>query len=308
MTSGRLTRIRAAVAALLLGLCSCAAATEDGDAAATAQAGTVEHRGDFETGDTSQFSGLECPHPDTQFRIVTEPTRQGRYAARFQEGPGDNWVAGDGSIRCLAANYDSGESQGDDYYFGFSLYFPQVPSSSLLWELHARREIYSIDPNTAVSPHAVYVENGRLMYRLLTGPAVWNGQDWTGWSHYEPQLELLPSLPVGRWVDLVIHIRFSHSPDGVVEVWTRTEGEAWPARPQVSRPGIATLPWVPGYDNRIWGGPNDPDVPDDVFTSSLYTELGIYKGGSRTSATDVVYHDGYRRGTSFAAVLEEFPP
>src|SRR4051794_6413525 len=67
----------------------------------------INLRGDFETSDARQFSALECPHPSRQFRIVTKPVRQGRYAARVEVAPGDRWS--NGSIRCMMADYDSDE-------------------------------------------------------------------------------------------------------------------------------------------------------------------------------------------------------
>jgi hypothetical protein len=260
----------------------------------------IDFRGDFETGNAGQFGALECGHPEQQFRIVTEPVREGHYAARFQVAPGDNWS--NGSIRCLLADYDSSEKEGDDYYYGFSMYFPEVPSDNVFWELHARRDIYDVDPNTSVSPHAIVSTGGGLAYRLLTGPAFWSGTSWTGWSHYEPNIPLMAAIPTGSWIDVVVHVRFTHSAEGLVQVWTRVGDAPWAAEPQVTREHVPTLQWIPGHDHRIWGSMNDPRVPEDVMTSSLYVEFGLYGGGDSTSTTDVVYFDDYRRGTSLSAV------
>lgn len=266
--------------------------------------GTAADRGDFETGGTSQFD-LECPHSSRQLSVVTSPVRQGRFAARFETAPGDNWV--NGSIRCLAALYRSGEGDGDDYYYAFSMFFPEAPADNLLWELHSPKAIYSVHPNTSVSPHAVCVVGGRLEYRLGAGPAMWNGTTWTGWSTYEPDIVIARSVPVARWIDLVVHIKFSHNPDGLVEVWYRDEGGAWPVAPTISRYGVPTLQWIPGYTNEVRGIRNDPNVGADIRTTALYTELGLYKGSDVTTTTDVVYHDGFRRGRTKEAVMAEFP-
>jgi hypothetical protein len=272
--------------------------------AAGAQDG-IDLRMDFEVRNDPHFDGLECAYPDRQFQIVTHPVRQGRYAGRFEERPGDAWS--NGSIRCLVADYGSDEKEGDDRYFGLSLYLPDRLSDNTIWELHQRREIYEVAPDTAVTPHALEVVDGSLAYRLLTGPAFWNGTRWIGWSHYEPTIPLLAPVPVGTWLDIIVHIRFTHAADGILEVWARAGNGAWPQRPQISRTGVPTLQWIPGHDHRIWGRPNDPRVPKDILTSSLYTEMGVYKGGNRTETTDVVYLDGYRRGTSLEAVRAGFP-
>lgn len=265
----------------------------------------IDFRGDFETVDTRQYTAVECPHPTRQLKIITSPVRQGRYAARFEVAPGDNWS--NDSIRCLVANYDSNESEGDDYYFAFSMNFPKHPSDNVVWELHSRRDIYSVDPNTSVAPHAITTAGGRLEYRLLTGPAFWNGSTWTGWSQYEPNIPLLAPIPVGQWIDVVVHIRFTHSSQGTLAVWSRTGGESWTREPQVRRDGIPTLQWIPGFENRIFGHRNDPRINSNIYTSSLYVELGLYPGTDSVETTDVVYLDGYRRGTSLAAVRAEFP-
>ena len=267
--------------------------------------GSIDFRGDFESRDPWQYSGFNCPDPPRQFQIVTSPVRQGLYAGRFEQVP-----AGPSSS-CLASAADTGEREGQEYYYGFSMYFPRKISSNTLWELHMRGDIFSVDPNTAVVPHAIIADGaGGLRYNLLTGPAYWGGGAWTGWSHFDSGLSLgddLDDYPTGTWIDFIVHLRFTESAEGLLEVWHRTGEGPWPAAPQLARYDVPTLQWIPGYDNQIWGYPNDPDVPNDIHTSSLYTAFGLYKGGPYTSVTDVVYHDGYRRGPSFAAVVAEFP-
>ena len=180
-------------------------------------------------------------------------------------------------------------------------------SDNVIWELHSRREIYEVAPNTSVSPHTLGVAGGALVYRLLTGPAFWNGSEWTGWSHYEPTIPLLSSIPIATWIDVVVHIDFSQGDDGVLQVWVRTGDDPWPARPQVERRHVPTLQWIPGYDEQIWGTTNDPDVPRTVPPGSLYTAMGLYTGQNSVDVTDVVFLDGYRRGNSWDAVLRGFP-
>lgn len=266
----------------------------------------VDFRGDFESSDTGQYNAVECPHPERQLKIVTDPVRQGRYAARFEVAPGDRWT--NGSVRCLVANTETNEREGDDYYFAFSIYFPGKPSNNLIWELHSREEIYSVDPDLGVSPHAILSEeSGRLNYRLLSGPALWSGSEWTGWQYAEPSLPLLEKIQIRRWIDIVIHINFAHRSEGMLEVWCRTEGERWSEKPQVSRTGVPTLQWIPGHEKVVNGGRNDVRIQSDIYTSSLYVELGLYPGTKSIARTDVLYLDGYRRGTSPRSVLADFP-
>jgi hypothetical protein len=291
------------VAVLLLLVLTTSQCARHDHAAPTASG--IDFRGDFETSDARQFSALECPHPSRQFKIVTSPVRQGQYAARIEVAPGDTWS--NGSIRCMLANYDSDEQSGDDYYFAFSIYFPYTPSDNTVWELHSRSDLYSIDPDTSVTPHALITEQGSLQYRLLTGPASWDGSTWTGWSHYEPNISLLRNIPVRCWIDIVIHIKFAHSSRGTLEVWNRVGNGRWTDKPQVSRHDIPTLQWIPGFEHEVFGHPNDPRIPSDIYTSSLYVEMGLYPGTDSIERTTVVYLDGYRRGTSLRSVMPEFP-
>jgi hypothetical protein len=256
----------------------------------------IDLRGDFETGDISQFTHLECPNPSRQLKILNSPVRQGRYAARFETAPGDNWSNG---VRCKVVRYDSNESEGDEYYYGMSMYFPKSIDYTHMWELHQRADIYNLGGIVALSPHAIMARGGRLEYRMMTGAATWNGNGWNGWSNYLDRMPLTTSMPTNQWVDFIVHLKFTESNTGLLEVWVRTGNEAWATTPQLRRTNIPTLQYVPGG--------RDPDVRSTIHTSSLYAQMGLYKGSGSTSTTDVVYHDGYRRGTSLAAVQADFP-
>lgn len=281
------------VAALALVLCICVAGRAADASAATSPA--VDLRLDFETGDGSQFSGFECPHPGTQFGVYDEtstshPTpRQGRFAARFSETAADVWPGND-MVRCLGARYDSGESAGDDRYYALSVYIPATGlSDNLLWELHHPSSLYNL-PGCGVAPLALVVRNGRLAFRIATG----NCTVGSGYAYWQPGIELpgLQSLPRSTWVDVVMHVVFSEHDDGRVELWYRTGTGAFPALPQLARYGIPTMPRA------------DSAGVHDV---TLYTELGLYPGRTGYASSDSVYLDGYRRGSSLEAVLAEFP-
>jgi hypothetical protein len=280
------------VAALVLVLCICVSGSVAGASAATKPG--IDLRLDFETGDGSQFSGFECPHPGIQFGVydgssTSDPApRQGRFAARFSESAADVWPGND-MVRCLGARYDSGESAGDDRYYALSVYIPAAGmSDNLLWELHHPSSVYNL-PGCGVAPLALVVRNGRLAFRIATG----NCTVGSGYAYWQPGIELpgLQSLPRSTWVDVVMHIVFSER-DGRVELWYRTGTEAFPALPQLARYGIPTLPFA------------DSAGVHDV---TLYTELGLYPGRTGYASSDSVYLDGYRRGSSMDAVLAEFP-
>jgi len=233
----------------------------------------------FETG-TEPFTTLECAHPGTQFARVTSPVREGKYAARFNETASDVWS--NGMVRCLAANYNTGETTGNDYYYHLSFFVPAGGiSDNLLWELHHPSSLYSL-PGCGVAPHAVLIDKGGFVYRLFTG----NCNVTVYSTHIVIPIPGLNPYPRNQWVDFVVHIRFQEAATGSVEVYYRTGSNPWPSSPQVVRTGVPTMP----YSNA-----------SNVHNVRLYMTAGLYPGYSGYTGNDTVYIDDVRRETSLAA-------
>lgn len=257
--------------------------------------GVIDLRADLGAGKASAFGNFECGDVTRQFRLDPSVSRDGLPSARFEEKPGDAWLAGNGSVRCLAADYHSGEAEGDDYYYGFSLYFPSGAGddSNLVWVLHQGEELYRY-PECSVAPFAVQIQPGpkgeRLEFRIVGGNCV----PGKGWSMWRPHIQLAGLDPVPRdtWVDLLVHIRFTESANGLVEVWDHIKGAPWPARPAFSLHGIPTIPRC--------------DVCG-VHHEQLYTLFGLYTGTMTTKVLSVVNIADYRRGTTFDVVKRGFP-
>ncbi|WP_181813487.1 heparin lyase I family protein [Gaiella occulta] len=248
-----------------------------------------EIAGTWEGGGYAPFSTLECPHPSTQFQLVSSPVREGSYAARFSITGNDVWS--NGSVRCLAAKYDTGETTGMDKYFRLSVYIPSPGiSSNLIWELHHPSSLYNL-PGCGIAPFALTTDGSRLLFRIATGDCKVGAVNW---SYWEPNI-VIPGLspyPKDTWIDLVIHIRFSESANGLVEVWNRVGGGSWPSSPQLTRSNIPTMP----FSNAT-----------GVHDAKLYTEMGLYPGGPY-SGSDTIYLDDYRRESSLAAALGSSAP
>jgi hypothetical protein len=242
-------------------------------------------RGDWETGDNSQFSDLECANPSSQFAVVTSPVRQGRYAARFSEGPSDVWL--NGSVRCLDALYDSGETTGDTYYYGLSVYLPQSNSGNLIWELHQPYALYSLRAVCSVAPLALNVSGTSFSFRIMTGNC-----DGTGASYYHPRIPVIQAT-TGEWVDFAFRISFAERATGSVDAWARVQGQPWPSRPQIHRRRIPTML----YSNAA-----------NLHNLRLYTAIGLYPGGGTYTGHDTIYLDNYTRGTTFASVTVRDAP
>lgn len=237
---------------------------------------------DWRSGTNSAFSNLECPHPETQFKIVTSPTRNGGRAARFTIHADDKWA--DGTVRCLDANYNTSETVGDRFYFGFSVYVPDPGlSNNLIWELHQPASLYKV-AGCGLAPFALFVHGGTMQFRISTGDCTVG----EGNAHHELNIPIkgLAPYPRKRWIDFVVAISFSEHA-GSVDVWTHLAGERWPTAPVIHRRGIPTLPFCSSCG---------------VHDVKLYTELGLYPGSTNYSGTDTVYLDAYKRGPTFASV------
>ena len=237
----------------------------------------------WESGTNSDFTNLECPHPDTQFAIVNSPVREGTYAARFSETKDDVWS--NGSVRCLDGRYDTNETTGDDYWFGLSILIPNAGfSDNLVWELHQPKSLYMI-PGCGIAPFAILVQRGRLIFRASGGDC----RVGTGFKYFKPNLPLRNVSPYRpqTWIDFVVHIKFRESPTGSVDVWSRFASQPWTLRPQISLRNVPTMPYASKYN---------------VYRVKLYTEMGLYPGSTHYAGNDTIYLDGYRRGSSFADV------
>ena len=108
-------RIAAALAcALVLGLTAVAPASA-----------SVLFDGDFETGDTSQWSfEQQGGDPDDDIIVQSETRIQGVYAGRFTVEPGDHFPASQTTgERAEVLNYGVLFKEGDVRWFGWSVYF-----------------------------------------------------------------------------------------------------------------------------------------------------------------------------------------
>ena len=235
----------------------------------------------FETADLSQTTGLECPSEADDFAVVTDPVRDGQYAARFHLDA--NSIAwGNGIPRCMFSLYDSDESVGDDYYYRFSIYLPSPVSDEGLWLLHAPQSLWTVSRNCSIAPIGLQARAHGFELRIMTGNCD------RQWMHYEPHIRIpgLSRQPIGRWIDFVIHIRFAERPIGVVQLWYRLQGDPWSSKPAVSRVAIPTMPY---------------SRASNIHNVRLYQMVGLYPGGSY-SGNDTYFFDDFVRGSTGAAV------
>ena len=162
--------------------------------AATASA-EVLWRGDFETGDTSQWTGA----PKEGVKIVTEPVRAGKFALRID---GTN-AAKRGKFDRIELQHQPkppGTAEGTERYFGWSVYLPKklTDSNHSLGYFETR--------NTWSQLMAFEVKGEDILFTTR--------QPYT--RHWSGKGKMTP----GKWHDFALHVIWSRDPKkGLVEVW-----------------------------------------------------------------------------------------
>jgi len=153
-------------------------------------------RGDFETGDTSQWGS----DPKVgSFKVVQEPVRAGKYALRID---GTN-VAKRGTNDRIEFQHQPkppGASEGGERYFGWSVFLPQAFSKDM---------------------HMVGFFEVRNVWKQTMGFEV-HGEDiqYTTRIPYAQRWKGTGKLTPGRWHDFAVHVLWSKDPaKGFVEMW-----------------------------------------------------------------------------------------
>jgi hypothetical protein len=248
--------------------------------------------------------------PAHQSVVIPDATGAG-CATRFEVHDSPTDIASGGAgFRSMWAKYDSNEGTtgGAEFVYGFSVRVGStIPKYVHIWELHQRANIYRVDPDLSIAPHAVMFRNGQMQYREMTGAGVWNGSAWTRYQNYNDQQVLVASPKPDTWYDVMIHIKASEGSTGLTEAFVREAGQSWPTVPQYVNNG-PSLPYVPGG--------LDPGIPSKISTyddvsglSGLYLEAGLYTGDNtwyEPTNSIVTVMDNLRRYTSLEAARSGF--
>ncbi len=160
---------------------------------------TVVWRGDFETGDRSQWSSTQMVSAD-RLAIVSSPLREGRYAIKATVKQGDDPINSSGNRNELVRM--TREAAGSEYYYKFSTMFaPDFPSVRT-WQLFTQWHHEGSGGSPPVEFY-VYGEEIRLNIGGSPGTLVWTRP-----------------LVRGAWLDFVFHVKWSADPRvGFVELY-----------------------------------------------------------------------------------------
>ncbi|WP_245768944.1 polysaccharide lyase [Stigmatella aurantiaca] len=156
-------------------------------------------KGDFETGNHSQWSRLQSVASD-RLQVVTDVVREGRYALKVTVKKGDDPINASGNRNELL--YLSHETTNTDYFYKWSTLFPKNYPSADKWQVFAQ---WHQNGCCGSPPLEFYVvgEEMRLRVGGSSGRIVWKA-------------------PLKRevWNDFVMHVKWSSDAKvGFVELY-----------------------------------------------------------------------------------------
>ena len=192
--------------------------------------------------------------------ISTDYARTGSRSARITVKEGDVEQRGDDGRRVERAELDSGHYPfwGRDVWYGFSFLlppgFPVVDNRLVL----ASWKQSDVEGSPLIGQR---FRAGRHSLTIRPPGANSSGKSYP-----------LPDIQLGRWNDMMYHVRYSAGEDGVIEVWMNGERVVTYRGPTASRAGA------------------------DRF----YNKVGLYRDRWKEPMT--MYVDNYTLGDSFDAV------
>jgi MYXO-CTERM domain-containing protein len=157
----------------------------------------VVWRGDFETGNISQYSGVQQVSAD-RLQVVQSPVRQGRYALKATVRQGDDPINASGNRNELV--FEGGEKEGSEYYYRWQVMFaPDFPSART-WQVFTQ---WHHDGCCGSPPVEFFVYGEELRLTLTDSVTPWKTQ-----------------LVRGVWQDFIFRVKWSSDPNvGFVELW-----------------------------------------------------------------------------------------
>ena len=166
-----------------------------------ASAGIV-WRGDFESGDRSQYSSTQMVSAD-RLQVVTSPVAEGKYALKATVRQGDDPINSSGNRNELV--YLGREAMGSEYYYRWKVMFAADFPSVDTWQLFTQ---WHHDGCCGSPPVEFYVRGEEMRMSLPgTGEVPWRTK-----------------LVRGVWHEFILHVKWHSDPKvGFVELWHNKE-------------------------------------------------------------------------------------
>ena len=176
-------------------------------ASSTSALATVVWKGDFETGDRSQYSRAQMVSPD-RLQVVPSPRRQGKYALRVEVRKGDDPIGASG-YRNELVKFDNSR-EGTEYYYAWSTLWPKDYPMAAAWQVVMQWH----HPGCCGAPPIRLVLGCSVqdcgvalpdtLFFIVDGKTVWKKA----------------GLRLGEWQDFILHVKWSADRTrGFVELW-----------------------------------------------------------------------------------------
>ena len=278
----------------------------------------ISFRADYENGGCCVSGGwhdvqYEFERPMSEsFSIVSNPVRQGRYAAKVVVQQGYSPFGYNESTE--AATGITGQGEGSDYYYAWSTMFDPTWVSPYGWGDIVQFYTHNWEKFGGPPPIALDTSGSHVDLAVLTGrfdePGT-SADAWRGWyTHpgtstssligysFKQNFRILDTLSLGRWNDFVMHVHWS-AHNGKIQMWHRLAGASWLPVLDVNVP---TLRYDPATN-----------LSDDIglLKQGLYRQSYCHQPTTLTACNSVLglqppnilYQDAFVRGSSFAEVV-----
>ncbi len=162
--------------------------------------------GDFESGDVNQWSDKVDVHPGTtdRLQIVSDVVAQGNYALKATVKHGDLNNAGN---RAEVVLRNPMFHQGDEVWFHWFTMFPEDYQSIDKWVLWTQWHSSGFG-----FPITFNLHGEELDFRVMA-------HEYDARGDYDGGVLWTAPLEKGKWMEFVLHVKFSDSGDGFVELW-----------------------------------------------------------------------------------------
>jgi hypothetical protein len=210
---------------------------------------------------------------DRNFKLEKNITRQGSTAARFEINKSDDKIWG-GHRTEMSQAQNTARAEG---WYGFSQYFPDSYVSGSTGEVIGQWHDQADEgEHVDRSPsNTLLTGDGRIKWM-----ARWDADKImdSGFSDGLEYIDLGP-IPKNKWIDWVIHIKYSHTNAGILEVWMNGE--------------------------KVIERVNMPNsYNDDAYP---YFKFGVYKWNWGATSQKVIYYDEVRVGNENSSYDEVKP-
>lgn len=150
---------------------------------------------------------------DHNFNVVKNIKRKGSTAGRFEINKDDPLIWG-GNRTEMSQAQSTSQKEG---WYGFSQFFPDTYTSGSTGEVIGQWHVQPDDGETTNrSPSNALIASDDKLKWMLRWDADRIMED--GFSDGHIYIEL-GEIPKNRWIDWVVHIKYSHTNTGILEVW-----------------------------------------------------------------------------------------